>query len=426
MSAAAFLAWPSEAAEPAPEPRAPSGAGLFYPAEPKRLADLVKRLLASERPRRGEAPAGKIIGLLVPHAGLEFTGAAAARAYALLAKDGYDAVVILGAAHRGAFDGAAIYPGPYATPEGTLPYDRRLARALVEADPLFRLDAGAHEGEQAVELQVPFLRRRLGAVPTLGILLSTQELHEYQRVGEILAKALKGRRALIVASSDLAQFPSGADADRLDASNLLALSALDPELLWKANRLQAARGVPDLKASFCGEAAVGAMLAAVRALGAADSRVVARLNSGDAVSERDYKHVVGHAAMVFMKTPRKSPDPMGVSEADGRKLVAAARGVVEKALSSGEVPAPGLSEVPRFNLPGAVSVSLRAPGGAEFGRAADDQEESSLLESTVRNALRAARAAKDGGLEAEAVRLLRLSVSVRPARPGGQALEFSE
>ncbi len=424
--AAVLLAVPAGAAEPAPEPRPPSGAGLFYPAEPKRLADMVKRLLASERPRRGEAPAGKILGMLVPHAGLEFTGAAAARAYALLSRDAYDAVIILGAAHRGTFDGAAIYPGPYATPEGSLPYDRRLARALVEADPLFYLDAAAHEGEQAVELQIPFLRRRLGAVPTLGILLSTQDLNDYRRVGEILAKALKGRRPLIVASSDLAQFPSGADADRLDASNLLALSALDPELLWKANRFALARGVPDLKAAFCGEGAVGAMLAAVKALGAADSRVVAHLNSGDVVSERDYNHVVGHASAVFLKSSRKSPDPLLVSEQDGRKLLAAARKALEEVLASGQALPPALSEAPRLNLPGAAAVTLRAPGGAEFGKSADEQEESSLLESVVRHAVAATRQARDGGLEPEAVKLLRLSVTVPPGRPGGRAQDFSE
>lgn len=417
---------PAVGAESLSKPRAPAGAGYFYPAERKKLADLVRRLLASELPRRGERPRGRIVGLLVPHAGLDFTGAAAARVYDLLPNGGYDTVVILGAAHHRLFDGAAIYPGLYATPEGSLPYDRRLAEALAAADPVFRLDAAAHEGEHSIEVQIPFLRRRLGRVPTVAVLLSTQELEAYRRVGETLALVLKGRRALIIATSDLSQYPSGAEADRIDASNLLAMSALDPGLLWKSNRLLMSRGVPDLKAGLCGEGAVGAMLIAAKALGATESRVLARFNSGDVVSERDYKHVVGYASAAFFKGSKTPADPLLLSDKDGRELLAAARGAVAKFLGSGQSPTPGLSEVPRLNLPGAVAVSLRAPGGAEFGRSADERAESSLLESAVQNAALAAKAAREGGLKPEAVGQLRVAVEVLPAEGGGKGREFSE
>ena len=55
--------------------RKTSAAGRFYPAEPAKLEKFVSSFLAA-----GAAPAGRCAGLLVPHAGYEYSGAAAGTA----------------------------------------------------------------------------------------------------------------------------------------------------------------------------------------------------------------------------------------------------------------------------------------------------------------------------------------------------------
>src|SRR5262249_29440514 len=61
--------------------RAPAVAGLFYPASPSALTDVVDRMLASVRVDAA-APVPK--ALVVPHAGYVYSGPVAASAYARL------------------------------------------------------------------------------------------------------------------------------------------------------------------------------------------------------------------------------------------------------------------------------------------------------------------------------------------------------
>ena len=68
-----------------PGVRPPAVAGAFYPAGRAELDRLVDRCLVEaariERPGRGPAPpAASLVGLLVPHAGLVYSGAVAAAA----------------------------------------------------------------------------------------------------------------------------------------------------------------------------------------------------------------------------------------------------------------------------------------------------------------------------------------------------------
>jgi MEMO1 family protein len=353
-------------------PRPPAAANRFYPTDKKLLEAFLDEAFAKAG---AAASSGDPVALLVPHAGVEYSGPTAAKAYALLQKGAFDRVVIVGTGHYKALDGAAVYPGDYSIPGFTAAYDAELAAALMKASPLIKADAAAHKKEHSIEVQLPFLKRRLGSFKLVALTMNTQELDAARKIGRALAQAAKGKKVLLIASSDMSHYPKGADADKVDPSSLEALAFLDPAFFWLANRFMLNRGVPDLAVTWCGEGAVTAVMEAARGLGATRAAVLGRVNSGDVVSERDYKHVVGYGAAAFLKGGTGPSSKL--SELDRAELAMLAR----KALAETPAAVP-LSSRPKLNLPGAVYVALRA-GGKAKGCAGSGQPQETLAEAVV-------------------------------------------
>lgn len=82
--------------------RQPAVAGTFYPAEPERLRRLADRLLAdaAAAPARPNVDPARVLGLLVPHAGLVFSGGIAARAWSVAAETAPTTIVLAGTDHQ--------------------------------------------------------------------------------------------------------------------------------------------------------------------------------------------------------------------------------------------------------------------------------------------------------------------------------------
>ncbi|MFH1619283.1 MAG: AmmeMemoRadiSam system protein B, partial [bacterium] len=139
--------------------RPPVVAGKFYPADPAELKKAVDSYLKNA-PEPPKFP-GPVLCLLVPHAGYDFSAPIAAAGYKSLATK-YSTVVIIGAAHAIPVKGAAIYPsGEFLTPLGRVKVDTGLAKKLLKESPLFEDNRRAHAGEHSVEVQLPFLQRKL-------------------------------------------------------------------------------------------------------------------------------------------------------------------------------------------------------------------------------------------------------------------------
>jgi AmmeMemoRadiSam system protein B len=281
-------------------------AGRWYPGEPAALARAVDRYLAGARP---EVPPEAIRGLVAPHAGLRYSGPVAAWAFACLrarpdrtdqANDAPGSASAGGAARPlVALVGPMHYPAraglltsahdAYATPLGHVVVDSDAAGALDRAlrDRLGRgLVAVRDDDEHALEIELPFLQRALGQFRLLPVMMRDQRAATAEALGEALAEALRGRPALLVASSDLSHYYPQAAAEKLDAALLDRLAAFDPAgVLAQATRVE--RGA-------CGGAAIAAVLWAAIALGAAHARVLRYATSGD--TSGDFEQVVGYAA----------------------------------------------------------------------------------------------------------------------------------
>lgn len=346
----ASLALPAAAREPAV-------AGQFYPADPAELARVVDSYLV---PPKDLKPPATITAVLAPHAGYEYSGRLAGLAYAGAA-DAYDTVVILATGHTEAVKGAALLASDsYKTPLGAVEPDRALAAALMKASPLFEDRPSAHLREHAVEVQLPFLQRRLKKpFKLLPAVLNTDDAAALKKVGAVLAAALKGRRALIVVSSDFSHYPRQADAAASDGAMRLAIETMDADLFLEAQRFILRKGVPGLDTCACGSAAVAAGMEAARLLGAR-SFVTYKVSDSYAESPGGGPgRVVGYIAGAF--TPAGAPPGLALSAGQKAALLKEARRTIERRFDGEEQPA-GLSPDPRLNLPGAVFVTLTEAG----------------------------------------------------------------
>jgi hypothetical protein len=280
--------------------RPPVAAGTYYPGEARRLEAEVKALLAQAVAPR----AGRPVGLLVPHAGYVFSGLIAADGWRQAEGQRYDVVVLLGTNHTApSFRGVSVFiGGGFRTPLGVAQVDERGAAALLAADPDCTSDPLPHEREHSIEVQVPFVQVAFPDLPILPVLFGCDEPGRCARVGAALARTLEGRRALVVASSDLSHYPSYADAVASDRAVLSAIARLDPDAL-RATLADGGRAAcPGLETRACGAAPVLAALAAVPGLGATRGVVVSHANSGDC-RVGDHHRVVGYGAVAFAAGP---------------------------------------------------------------------------------------------------------------------------
>ena len=261
-------------------------AGSWYPGTASAVAAEVDSYLEGAR---AAPPPGRLVALVSPHAGLRYSGPVAAYGYGLLRDVGGGpglTVVLVGPSHRAAFEGVAAHAhGAWETPLGRAAIDEEVSQALLDADPVVFDDPGVHRDEHSLEMQMPFLQRLLPGLRIVPLVMGSQSRREVEALATALAKALAGRRALLVASSDLSHYQPAVVANRVDAAVVDAVSRFDEEALMQ--RL----GTHDNVA--CGGGPVVAVMKAARALGADRATVLKYGDSGD-VGERDKSHVVGY------------------------------------------------------------------------------------------------------------------------------------
>ncbi len=271
--------------------RAAAVSGSWYPGVPDALARDVGEYLAaaSDGPGRG------VHAIVAPHAGLMFSGPVGAYAYKAAAREDFDVAVLVGPSHFVAFEGAALWPeGGFECPLGLVPVDEAGAHALA-AFPVVHALPAAHRREHSLEMQLPFLKTVFPRLPIVPVLIGQQSRATIEGLGTALGTAFAGRRALLVASTDLSHYFAAPIAATLDARVQQCVEDFDPEgLLHLFEQYPAAeRG----RYVACGGGAAIAVMLAARALGATAGRVLKYAHSGEVSG--DYDGVVGYMAAAF-------------------------------------------------------------------------------------------------------------------------------
>ena len=282
-----------------PAMRAPAVAGLFYPGTADALQQQIQRCFL-DAPGPGRlplaAPEGprQILGLVVPHAGLVYSGHVAAHAYQHLAEDGLvEVAIILAPNHHGLGADNAVWPeGGWETPLGNMPVAADVAAAILEATPLAHADPMAHLRDHAIEVQLPFLQLLYGAgLSIVPISMKRYELDAAIELGEAIATAMAGRNAVVIASCDFTHHEPASRARTQDERALEMIEHLDPAGLF--------RQVQTHGITTCGYGPVAAMLAAARLMGAVSAQRLAYHTSGEVTG--DYDRVVAYAALKVMR-----------------------------------------------------------------------------------------------------------------------------
>jgi AmmeMemoRadiSam system protein B/AmmeMemoRadiSam system protein A len=325
--------------------RPPAVAGKFYPESASILRLAIEKFMQDALPAQAKEP----LAIIVPHAGYIYSGQICADGYNQAANLPWEVVVILGTNHTTAgLRKIALYPGDgFRTPLGVAPVDVRIVSALLAASPDCVADAAPHVREHSVEVQVPFIQFLFPKATIVPAIAGEADPALFTRFGAALARVLKGRRALIVASSDLSHYPSAADAEAVDRHTLAAIPSLDPAALHAAIQAQMARRIRGLDTSACGEAPIMAAMAAAKAMGATGGKVVSYANSGDLpIGERE--RVVGYGAVVLGSglTPAKEEAPSAsaagkpLTPEDKKALLALVRETISRYLTTQMVPLP--------------------------------------------------------------------------------------
>jgi AmmeMemoRadiSam system protein B len=240
---------------------------------------------------------GELIAVVAPHAGLRYSGPVAGYAFSALKGKTFEVVAIISPMHH-PYHQKLITSShlAYATPLGNVPIDQETLHQLdayLQTDHGLNLEAVPFDPEHSLEIELPFLQRALeGDFHLLPVMVRSQDPEISHSLGLALAKTLKNRRAIMVASSDLSHFYEHQTALKFDRVMLEQLEAFSPEGIFEVEH--SGRGFA------CGHAAIAAVLWAARELGADTVKVLHNATSGDTSS--DYSSVVGYAAAVVLKS----------------------------------------------------------------------------------------------------------------------------
>jgi MEMO1 family protein len=281
--------------------RPPAVAGQFYAGDGAALARQVEGCFLSERgpgrlPDRHRAAGRQIRAVVVPHAGLEYSGPIAALAYAAVAAERPPAsVLVLGVDHHGASRGAALSDHDWRTPLGPTPCDRELLAALER--PPVAVDEAAHALEHSIEVQLPFLEYVLPKPKFVALEVGFDRFAALERVAKVVREAVSGRDVLLVASTDFSHYVPVETARRLDHLAIDAILARDARRLYDT--------VVREDISMCGIAPTTVLLSAL-----SRENLTARLlrwgHSGEVARMGE---VVGYASLL-LESPSPLPSPV--------------------------------------------------------------------------------------------------------------------
>ena len=263
-------------------------AGTWYPGTAGALSRDVDEYLSAVT----SIPNGVVRAIIAPHAGLMFSGPVGAHAYKAAAAGDYEVAVLVGPSHFVAFEGVSLWPdGEFATPLGGARIDAVGATAIATHPVVHSLPA-AHRREHSLEMQLPFLRRLMPEVPIVPLLMGFQRRETIEALASALATAFAGRRALLVASTDLSHYFDATTAAGLDGRVQECVRAFDPERL-----LEQFEQYPEHERGryvACGGGPAIAVMMAARSLGAREARILKYAHSGEVSG--DYDGVVGYLA----------------------------------------------------------------------------------------------------------------------------------
>ncbi|NOY22670.1 MAG: AmmeMemoRadiSam system protein B [Acidobacteria bacterium] len=317
--------------------------GNWYPGNRSALSELMNELFA------GAAKSGtkhRPLALIVPHAGLRYSGRCTAEGFSLLKGWKIDRVIILGVAHRAALSGACVSDfAADRTPLGDIPVDTRITSALGKL-PGFQVNDRIVVYEHSIENELPFLQhvlkgRKFKIVPVLFGSVSRGKLKEFARE----LNRYVTETTVVVVSSDLTHYGENYGyvpfsdhiperLKKLDMGFLKLAMKLDVNGLFRYRRKT---GI-----TACGFVPISVLMEMMKGKHVS-AKLVDYYRSGD--ENGDYSLSVSYGAVVFERKKAKGEDkkmnehaavPRHISHENRVLLLKLARKALEAYTSSGK------------------------------------------------------------------------------------------
>jgi AmmeMemoRadiSam system protein B len=274
-------------------------AGRWYPGDAGRLRDQVDAWLQEAKAAR--ASSGRLHAVIVPHAGYQYSGRAAAAAYACVGHAAYRRAVIIAPSHFVAFRGVALLDvDAFGTPLGEIAVDRDAVAALAHGH-VCRARPDAYRDEHSLEIQLPFLQRALPGVRVVPALLGHLDDEDYAPVAAAFA-ALADGDTLFVVSSDFVHygrrfgylpFPAENPAQVAAALRPLDMGAI--ELVCAGDAAGFIEYIEHTGATICGRTPIAVFLTLHRQR--TPGTLLSYYTSLDVTG--DYEHSVSYASIAF-------------------------------------------------------------------------------------------------------------------------------
>lgn len=268
-------------------------AGKWYEGNAKVLARNIDEYLNKATHPESD---GEVMAVIAPHAGHKYSGEVAGCAFAALRGQEPDLVVVIAPMHHPYYEPLLTTAhDAYRTPLGDMLVDKIALAELnlaLQAELGFGLVTISNDPEHSLEIELPFLQRTLKSDwKLLPIMVRVQDSRVSEGLGIALAKILRGRKYVLIGSTDLSHFYDQNTAVKYDRAMMDAMEAFDPEGAFELERTK--------KGFACGLGAFTSVLWASRELGANRVEVLRHATSGDVTG--DYSSVVGYGAAVVLK-----------------------------------------------------------------------------------------------------------------------------
>lgn len=312
--------------------RRPAVAGSFYPAEEKELSVMIAGFLSQAKEATAE---GKLKILIVPHAGLEFSGQIAGWGFKQIVGKDYTRVILLGVSHRTWFDYAAIFAqGEWETSLGGVVIDRDLAKDLLDEKQKILADINPHQEEHSLEVELVFLQKVLKDFKIVPILLGQVSDETIDALGQKIAENLDGKTLLVV-SSDLSHYPPWSVANQVDDLTIKAILTGSKDQFDKTIGELEAASYPGVETCACGQQAISTALKVAEILQIKNFVKIKYANSGD-LPGNDKERVVGYGAIGVWQSEKETTSFL--DEEAKKEALVITRQTLESYLNQGKIP----------------------------------------------------------------------------------------
>jgi AmmeMemoRadiSam system protein B/AmmeMemoRadiSam system protein A len=349
----------------------PVVAGSFYPSDPVQLKSMIEGFLAAAKAPE-PALSGRLIAVMSPHAGYQYSGPVAAYAFKAIQASGKKKFVIIAPSHS--------YSAPesigvldmdyYQTPLGKVKINRQKTQQLLTKGAWVISNTKYFDQEHAAEVMLPFLQVAVGNdIEVVMVVMPDPRIEMDNLAASALKEVFTEPSWVFIASSDMSHYHPDKDAKAKDKYTLSLVEKMDAQKLWEDG------SSPARPAELCGLGPVLTVMTMVKSMEEPKAQVLMYKNSFDTTAQ-SADRVVGYGAVVFTVKPgpetpavAEKPaesmelEPYGgpISPEEKKDLMRIARESVEKYVKEGNLPRAD-TKFPRLKEMGAAFVTLKEGG----------------------------------------------------------------